>query len=211
MPQILEVLNTANHPVSITTKSALILRDIDIIAELAQKNLVRTIISITTLDRRLARRMEPRAASPERRFHIVEELHKRKIPVAVMVAPIIPSLNDHELEAILQRAGLNGAVNASYAMVRLPFEVAPLFKDWLLREYPDRYRRVMTHIRQMRGGKDYDAQWNKRMKAEGCYAEIIARRFKIACEKYNLTNSLGALNFTDFKPPLEEACQLDLF
>lgn len=211
MPQILDVLNTANHPVSITTKSALILRDIERLTQLAQKNLVRIIISITTLDRRLARRMEPRAATPERRFHIIEMLHKRKIPVAVMVAPIIPSFNDHELEAILQRSRSNGAASASYTMVRLPFEVSPLFKDWLLREYPDRYRRVMNHIRQMRGGKDYDAQWNKRMKAEGPYAEIMARRFKIACEKYGFNNDVALPDFAAFQPPLTSACQLNLF
>src|SRR5262245_27396155 len=153
MRQILEVLNAANHPVSIVTKSALIMRDIDIIGKMAERGLARAGISVTTLDRRLARLMEPRASTPSRRLEAIRALSSAGIPTAVMAAPMIPALNDHELERILDSGVAVGAAEASYVLLRLPLEVSPLFRDWLLRNYPDRYRHVMSLIRSMRGGR----------------------------------------------------------
>ena len=167
MRQILEVLEKASHPVVIVTKSALILRDLDILTRMAARGLVKVGMSITTLDRKLSRSMEPRAATPSRRLDTVKALSEAGIPVAVMVAPIIPALNDHEIERILESAQAAGATEASYVLLRLPFEVSPLFREWLLRAYPDRYRRVMSLIRSMRDGKDYDAEFGKRMMGAG--------------------------------------------
>ena len=178
MRQVLEVLADANHPVAITTKSALILRDIDILAPMAEKRLVKVAMSVTTLDRKLARAMEPRAATPTRRLEVIRGLSEAGIPVGISVAPIIPALTDHELERILDSGKAAGAVEASYILLRLPLEVAPLFKDWLLEHHPERYRHVMSLIRSMRGGKDYDAEFGKRMKGSGPYAWQIAPPFR---------------------------------
>jgi DNA repair photolyase len=186
MRQILEVLNKANHPVAIVTKSALITRDIDILSEMASKGLAKVGISVTTLDRKLARTMEPRASTPPKRLTAIKALTDAGIPTAVMVAPVIPALNDHEIERILEAGHAAGAAEASYVLLRLPLEVSPLFRDWLLQNYPDRYRHVMSLIRSMRGGKDYDAEWGKRMKGAGPYAWQIGRRFEMAAKRLGM-------------------------
>ncbi|AYG65355.1 MULTISPECIES: PA0069 family radical SAM protein [unclassified Rhizobium] len=210
MRQILEVLNRANHPVAIVTKSALIMRDIDILQEMAAKNLVRVGLSVTTLDRKLARTMEPRAATPPRRLEAIQALSEAGIRTSVMVAPIIPALNDHEIERILDAGKAAGALEASYVILRLPLEVSPLFRDWLLQHYPDRYRHVMSLIRSMRGGKDYDAEFGKRMKGAGPYAWQISRRFEMATRRLELTRRNIALRDDLFVPPDGSGVQLSL-
>lgn len=211
MRDVLLVLHQANHPVSIVTKSALILRDKDILAEMAQKQLVRIHISLTTLDHRLSRAMEPRAASPKRRLETIRHLHEAGIPVSTIVAPIIPGLNDHEIEKILEAAKEAGIHDADFVMLRLPYEVAPLFKDWLLREYPNHYRKIIMILRSMRGGKDYDADWQSRMRGQGPFAELVARRFRLACERLNIGKRKIALSFENFDPPFKSPKQLSLF
>ncbi len=210
MRQILEVLNKANHPVAIVTKSALIMRDIDILKEMAAKNLVRVSLSVTTLDRKLARTMEPRAATPTRRLEAIQALSEAGIRTSVMVAPIIPALNDHEIERILEAGKAAGALEASYVILRLPLEVSPMFRDWLLQHYPDRYRHVMSLIRSMRGGKDYDADFGKRMKGAGPYAWQISRRFEMATRRLELTRRNIALRDDLFVPPDGSGVQLSL-
>ena len=210
MRQILEVLNRANHPVAIVTKSALVMRDIDILKEMAAKNLVRVGLSVTTLDRKLARTMEPRAATPPRRLEAIQALNEAGIRTAIMVAPIIPALNDHEIERILDAGKAAGAQEASYVILRLPLEVSPLFRDWLLQHYPDRYRHVMSLIRSMRGGKDYDAEFGKRMRGAGPYAWQISRRFEMATRRLDLTRRNIALRDDLFVPPDGSGVQLSL-
>lgn len=210
MRQILEVLEGANHPVSIVTKSALIMRDIDILSRMAAKGLAWVGLSVTTLDRKLARSMEPRAATPARRLEAMRALSEAGVPVSVMVAPIIPGLNDHEVERILDSGKAAGAQEASYVLLRLPLEVSPLFRDWLLREYPDRYRHVMSLVRSMRGGKDYDAEFGKRMKGAGPYAWQIARRFELATKRLKLTRTRRSLSTDLFVPPSGSGVQLSL-
>lgn len=186
MRQTLEVLQKANHPVAIVTKSALVTRDIDILADMASKGLAKVGISVTTLDPKLARTMEPRASTPPKRLDAIKQLTDAGIPTAVMVAPIIPALNDHEIERILEAGHAAGAAEASYVLLRLPLEVSPLFRDWLLQNYPNRYRHVMSLIRSMRGGKDYDAEFGKRMKGAGPYAWQIGRRFEMATKRLGM-------------------------
>jgi DNA repair photolyase len=210
MRQILEVLNRANHPVSIVTKSALIIRDIDILQEMAAKNIARVALSVTTLDRKLARTMEPRAATPTRRLEAIRALSEAGIPTSVLAAPMIPALNDHELERILESAKTAGALEAGYVMLRLPLEVSPLFRDWLLQNYPDRYRHVMSLVRSMRGGKDYDAEFGKRMKGAGPYAWQISRRFELAVKRLGLTRRGIHLRDDLFVPPDGSGVQLSL-
>ena len=178
--QVIEVLSRFAHPFSIITKSALIARDIDLLAPMAALDLVRVAISVTTLDRKLARVMEPRAATPERRLDALRALSEAGVPTAVMFAPVIPGLNDHEMESVLERAAQAGAATAGYTVLRLPREIKDLFREWLTANVPDRAARVMSLVRQMRGGKDYDAEWGKRMKGDGPIAELIAQRFRIA-------------------------------
>ena len=209
--QILEVLEEANHPVAIITKSALVLRDIDILSRMAKKGLVKVVISITSLDRRLCRAMEPRAATPGLRLKTIRELSEAGIPVSVMVAPLIPALNDHELERILDSAKAAGASEAEYVMLRLPLEVSALFREWLLNHYPDKYRHVMNLIRSMRGGKDYDAQYGKRMRGEGPYAWQIKRRFDLARKRLKLDKRGFNLNVEQFVAPHSNQKQLSLF
>jgi DNA repair photolyase len=211
MRQILEVLNAANHPVSIVTKSALIMRDIDILGKMAERGLARVGISVTTLDRKLARLMEPRCSTPTRRLEAIRALTAAGVPTMVMASPMIPALNDHELERILDAGAAAGATEASYILLRLPLEVSPLFREWLLRNYPDRYRHVMNLIRSMRGGKDYDAEFGKRMKGEGPYAWQISRRFDLAMKKLGLKRGRGMQLNTDlFVPPSGAGVQLSL-
>jgi DNA repair photolyase len=186
MRDILQVLEAHQHPVGIVTKSALVVRDQDILARMAEKGLAKVALSVTSLDGKLARTMEPRASTPTRRLQALRSLSDAGIPVSVMVAPIIPGLNDHEIERILDSARAMGALEAGYVLLRLPLEVSPIFKDWLLRNYPDRYRHVLSLVRSMRGGKDYDAEWGKRMRGEGPYAWQIGRRFEIAAKRLGI-------------------------
>jgi DNA repair photolyase len=210
MRQILEVLNAANHPVCIVTKSAMVMRDIDILAQMAEKGLAKVAMSVTTLDRVLARAMEPRAATPPKRLEAIRALSQAGIPTTIMVAPIIPGLNDHEIERILDSGKAAGAVEASYVLLRLPLEVSPLFRDWLLRHYPDRYRHVMSLVRSMRGGKDYDAEFGKRMKGSGPYAWQISRRFEMASKRLELTRRSFQMREDLFVPPQGQGVQLSL-
>lgn len=208
--EILEVLEKTNHPVAIITKSHLVTRDIDILERMAKKNLVRIAISITTLDKTLSRAMEPRAATPALRLKTIHELKAAGIPTSVTIGPVIPALNDHEIERILESAKSAGADEASYILLRLPGEVSPLFRDWLLREYPDRYNRVLNLLHSMRGGKDYDAKFGERMRGNGPYAWQIGNRFEIACRKIGLNRECYELNAGLFVSPAKEA-QLNLF
>ncbi|MEM5495574.1 PA0069 family radical SAM protein [Hoeflea sp. AS16] len=210
MRQLLEVLEAAGHPVGIVTKSAMVMRDIDILSRMASRGLARVALSVTTLDRKLARTMEPRAATPERRLEAIRALSDAGIPVSVMVAPVIPGLNDHEIERILDSVKAAGADAAGYVMLRLPIEVSPLFRDWLLRHYPDRYRHVMSLVRSMRGGKDYDAEFGKRMRGTGPYAWQIARRFDLTAKRLGLNLRKTPLRTDHFVPPRGEGVQLSL-
>ncbi|NBB49913.1 PA0069 family radical SAM protein [Rhizobium sp. CRIBSB] len=210
MRQILEILDKANHPVVIVTKSALILRDIDILKSMAERGLVKVGISVTTLDRKLARSMEPRASTPTKRLEAIKALSEAGIPVAVMMAPVIPALNDHEIERILDSGKAAGASEASYVLLRLPLEVSPLFRDWLLQHYPDRYRHVMSLVRSMRDGKDYDAEFGKRMKGAGPYAWQISRRFEMATKRLGLMRRSLHLREDLFLSPNSDGVQLSL-
>src|SRR5499427_1484130 len=211
MRGILEVLERAGHPVGIVTKSALVTRDIDILSRMAKRNLAKVAISVTTLDPQLARAMEPRAATPPKRLEALKRLSEAGIPTTVMVAPVIPALNDSEIERILDAAAHTGAKEASYVLLRLPLEVRDLFREWLLANYPDRYRHVFTLIREMRGGKDYDSQWGARMKGTGPMAWMIGRRFEIACEKLGLNKRRAKLTTDHFAKPKRNGQQLSLF
>ena len=211
MRGILEVLDRYNHPVAIVTKSALVMRDMDILSRMADRGLAKVAISLTTMDKTLARAMEPRAASPSRRLEAMRALNEAGIPCNVMTAPIIPGLNDHELERLLDSASAAGAKEAGYVMLRLPLEVAPVFKEWLLRHYPDRFRHVMTLIRSMRDGKDYDAEWGKRMRGDGPYAWQIGRRFEIKAKQLGLNISRRPLRADLFVPPHAAPKQMCLF
>lgn len=210
MRQLLEVLDKANHPIVIVTKSALILRDIDILTSMAKRGLVKVGISVTTLDRKLARTMEPRASTPAKRLEAIKALSEAGIPVAVMMAPVIPALNDHEIERVLDSGKAAGATEASYVLLRLPLEVSPLFRDWLLQHYPDRYRHVMSLVRSMRDGKDYDAEFGKRMKGAGPYAWQISRRFEMATKRLGLMRRSLHLREDLFVSPNSDGVQLSL-
>jgi len=211
MRGILEVLERAGHPVGIVTKSALVVRDIDILARMAKRNLAKVAISVTTLDPKLARTMEPRASTPARRLEALRKLSEAGIPTTGMVAPVIPALNDSEIERILDAIAHAGSKEASYVLLRLPLEVRDLFREWLLANYPDRYRHVFTLIRDMRGGRDYDSQWGTRMKGTGPMAWMIGRRFEIACEKLGLNKRRSKLTTDHFARPKASGQQLSLF
>jgi DNA repair photolyase len=210
MREVLEVLEANKHPVGIVTKSALVVRDIDILSRMAEQGLAKVALSVTTLDRKLARTMEPRAATPSKRLEAMRQLDEAGIPVSVMVAPIVPGLNDSEIERILDAARAAGAREAGYVILRLPLEVSPIFKDWLLRHYPDRYRHVMSLVRSMRGGKDYDSDWGKRMKGSGPYAWQIGRRFEIAARRMGLNIERRKLRTDLFTAPDKQGEQLIL-
>ncbi|MER9583343.1 PA0069 family radical SAM protein [Mesorhizobium sp. M0276] len=210
MREILEVLEARGHPVGIVTKSALVTRDIDILSRMAERGLAKLALSVTTLDRMLARTMEPRASTPTRRLEAIRQLSDAGIPASVMVAPIIPGLTDPEMERILDSARAAGAREAGYVVLRLPLEVSPIFKDWLLRHYPDRYRHVMSLIRSMRDGKDYDSEWGKRMKGAGPYAWQIGRRFEIAAKRLGLNAERRTLRTDQFVAAAKDQLQLTL-
>lgn len=211
MRSVLEVLARANHPVGIVTKSALVLRDLDLLAPMAEKGLAKVALSVTSLDRRVARLMEPRAAQPERRLEAIRLLSEAGVPTSVMVAPIIPAVTDHEIEAILARAYEAGAREAGYVMLRLPLEVEELFGEWLLAHFPDRYRHVMGLVRGMRGGKAYDSSWGKRMTGAGPYAWMTGRRFEVAAAKTGFNIHRRKLRTDLFTRPVRAGEQLALF
>jgi DNA repair photolyase len=207
---ILEVLREFRHPVGIVTKSPLILRDIDILSEMAEMGLAKVALSVTTLDRQLARMMEPRAGTPARRLQAIKALSEAGIPAGVMFAPAIPALNDGELEAVLRAASEMGARSAGYVLLRLPLEIKDLFREWLEGNVPDRARHVMSLVRQMRGGKDYDSQWHTRMRGTGPYAEMIARRFHMAVKRFGLNKPSRPLDISKFRKPPRAGDQLSL-
>ena len=207
---ILEVLARTNHPVGIVTKSALVLRDLDLLAPMAEKGLVKVALSITTLDPDLARRLEPRASTPERRLHAIEELTKAGVPASVMVAPIIPAINDAEIETILTRAAARGAREAGYVMLRLPLELQDIFQDWLAVHFPDKLRHVMTLVKSMRKGKAYDAAWGERMTGTGPFAWMIGRRFQTAVARNGYRTERLKLRTDLFQRPVGVGEQLSL-
>ncbi|KPA22629.1 Radical SAM superfamily protein [Shimia sp. SK013] len=211
MRRVLKVLRDFRHPVAIVTKGTLIERDIDILSEMARDGLVHVGLSITTLDNETSRKMEPRVPRPARRLETMRRLAAAGIPVRVMIAPVVPALTDHELEGILEASREAGATAASWIMLRLPREVSPLFREWLEEHYPDRASRVMARVQEMHGGQDYDAQWGKRMRGEGFYAEIIAQRFEVARKRFGLAKVLPDLRTDLFEAPLAQGDQLALF
>ncbi|HYD73133.1 MAG TPA: PA0069 family radical SAM protein [Candidatus Binatia bacterium] len=208
---ILEVMERWRHPVSLITKSQLVMRDIDILARLAERGLAKAAISVTTLERSIARVMEPRAAAPHRRIEAVRALAQAGVPTTVMVAPIVPAINDCEIEAILEEASQAGATSAGYVVLRLPLEIKDLFREWLYVHFPDRATRVMSIVRQMRNGRDYDPEWGKRQKGEGPYAKLIADRFANALRRFGLDKPRMPLDTTQFRRPLDAGGQPDLF
>jgi DNA repair photolyase len=211
MRRILEVLERAGHPVGIVTKSAMVLRDLDILARMAERKLAKVALSVTTLDPELARTMEPRAATPARRLETLRRLSAAGIPTTVMVAPLIPAVTDAEMERILDAAAAAGVESAGYVLLRLPLEVRDLFREWLTAHYPDRVEHVFRLIRDMRGGKDYDSTWGKRQTGAGPYAWMLGRRFEIACAKLGLNKNKTKLTTEHFSPPIKRAKQLSLF
>jgi DNA repair photolyase len=211
MRRILEVLERYGHPVGIVTKSALVLRDLDTLARMAQRNLVKVALSVTTLDPQLARVMEPRAATPARRLDALGKLVAAGVPASVMVAPVIPALNDAEIERILDAAAALGVREAGYVLLRLPLEVRDLFREWLMANFPDRYRHVFKLIRETRGGKDYDSTWGKRMTGGGPVAWMIGRRFELACDRLGFNKTRTRLTTDHFSPPQSGPEQLTLF
>ena len=208
---ILKVFARYRHPVSFITKSALVLRDLDILGPMAADGLAKGAISVTTLDRKLARDMEPRAAAPHRRLDAIRGLSSAGLPVTIMMAPIIPALNDSEIEAVFEAGADAGAANASYVLLRLPLEIKDLFREWLQSARPGAAARVMSLIRQMRGGKDYDPQWGTRGRGQGPLAELVARRVHAAIRRYGLTEPRAELDFSRFERPLGSAGQPSLF
>jgi len=213
--QVLEVLNTHQHPVVAITKSSLIERDIDLLAALARRGQTFVAITITTLDPALARILEPRAASPARRLRTIRTLVDAGIPVGVSVAPMIPFVTEPDLERVLEACAQAGATKANYIVLRLPWEVAPLFKAWLAAHFPDRAERVMNRVREMRGGADYDASFARRMKGEGLWADLLRQRFNHAVRRLGLNSGhQGILDVSEFRRPVKVAPasrQLDLF
>ncbi|MGY6275171.1 PA0069 family radical SAM protein [Methylomonas sp. MgM2] len=201
MRQILELLAETRHPIGIVTKSSLIERDLDILTELAKNDLVSVYLSVTTLDRKLARTLEPRAAAPERRLETVARLSAANIPVGVMIAPLIPILTDHELEAIVKAAYEAGARSANYILLRLPSEVAGLFEEWLQQHYPLKARHVMNRIRDSRGGKVYDSAFHRRLRGDGLYADLISQRFRLSCKRLGMDQPLTPLRCDLFRKP----------
>jgi DNA repair photolyase len=211
MRRILEVLDRAGHPVGIVTKSALVLRDLDILTHMAKRDLVKVAISVTTLDLKLARVMEPRASTPPRRLGALRELVKAGVPASALVAPIIPAINDAEIERILEAAAETGVRHAGYVLLRLPLELKDLFREWLIENFPDRYRHVINLIRETRGGKDYDSTFGKRQTGTGPIAWMIGRRFEVACERLGFNSTSVKMTTEHFRPPRPSAEQLDLF
>ncbi len=208
--QVIEVLQEFNHPFGIVTKSASVLRDLDILQPMAGKGLVKVAISVTTLDADLARRMEPRASTPMKRLSALEILSKAGIPTVVMMGPIIPGLNDSEIESVLKAARNAGVKEAGYTMLRLPLEVKEIFKDWLEKEYPDRAAKVMSLVRSVRGGKENDPNFGTRMAGQGPYAWTIGRRFQLAAQRLGLNVNRVKLRTDLFEKPIQKGQQMRL-
>jgi DNA repair photolyase len=198
---ILETLSRTNHPVGIVTKSNLILRDLDLLAPMAAKGLVKVFISVTTLDREIARKMEPRAPTPARRLEAIERLASAGVPVGVIAAPVIPAVNDAEIETILTRAHAAGAREAGYVTLRLPLELREIFREWLAVHFPDKLKHTLSLVQSMHGGKDYDSQWGRRMAGSGPYAWMIGRRFEIAAQRLGYREAPLALRTDLFEAP----------
>ncbi|MEM6974192.1 MAG: PA0069 family radical SAM protein [Pseudomonadota bacterium] len=201
MRGVLSVLERFGHPVSITTKGAAVVDDVDLLSRLAMRDLVQVTISLTTLDSRLSRALEPRAASPKRRLAMIRALAGAGIPVSVNIAPVIPGLTDHEIEALIQAAAAAGARAARHSVLRLPLEVAPLFRDWLARQRPDAAAKVMGRVREMHGGRDYDPTWHRRMQGQGVHAQLIARRVEAARHRASMVDRLADLRCDLFRVP----------
>jgi DNA repair photolyase len=210
--EILQVCAEFNQPVGIVTKNAMVERDLDILAPMAEKNLAAVHISCNNLDHDLARRLEPRCSAPARRLQAMKKVSEAGVPVGVLVAPVIPFLTDHQIEPVLEAAWQSGARQAGYVLMRLPWEVKDLFKDWLERHYPLKARHVMSRVHAMRGGRDNDPRFGSRMKGEGELAQLLAQRFKNACERlgYNVEKRNRALDTAQFRRP-ERSGQLSLF
>lgn len=208
---ILELLLETKHPVTITTKSALVCRDLDILKPLAEQNLVRVALSITSMDHMLSRKMEPRASTPEKRLEAVRLLSEAGIPTSVMAAPMIPAINDMELERILDAAAAQGAVGANAILLRLPGEVRDIFREWLLRHFPDRVSHVMSLVRDTRGGKDNDPNFGTRFVGEGPYATLLRQRVDLAKARYKLDKPIAPLRTDLFTPPNVDDGQMNLF
>jgi DNA repair photolyase len=209
--RVIEVLAECNHPLGIVTKSALVERDIDLLAPMAARNLVNVFVSITTLDHELARRMEPRATAPRRRIETLRRLSAAGIPVGVMFAPVIPALNDSDMERVLAAAAGAGARHAGYVMIRLPLEIKDLFRDWLEKHYPLKAAHVMSVIRDLREGRDYRADFATRQTGTGPYAALVQRRFRLACERLGLNRNNPRPTDALFTPPSAHRDQLSLF
>ena len=208
--QILEVLAECEHPLGIATKSSMVERDLDLLAPMAQKRLASVFISITTLDHEIARRLEPRATAPQRRLQTIKRLSEAGVPCGVLVAPVIPFLTDSGVEKVLEAAREAGASMAGYVLLRLPYEVKDLFKAWLDEHYPLKASHVMSRVRDMRGGKEYDSQFVSRMRGEGQFADLLAKRFKVACQRLGFNRNRESLDTTRFRPP-QRGGQLALF
>lgn len=211
MREVVQVLHDFRHPLAITTKGTGILRDLDLLAPLAAAGLLRVGVSVTTLDPAVSRKMEPRAPSPARRLALIAQLRQAGVPVRAMIAPVVPGLTDHELEPILAAVAEAGAAAASYIALRLPLEVAPLFRDWLAEHFPDRAAKVMGRVREMHGGQDYDPQWGRRMRGQGLWADLLARRFAAAAGRLGLDRPMPPLRTDLFAPPPRPGDQLALF
>lgn len=208
--RIIEVLVAFRHPFAVVTKSPLVTRDIDLIAPMAREGLATVSVSVTTLDRVLARQLEPRAPTAAKRLEAIRLLSEAGIPTCVLAAPMIPALNDSELESILAAAKEAGARYADYTLLRLPLEIRDLFVEWLEAHYPDRARHVMTLVRDTRGGRDYDSTWGQRRTGTGIYADMLAKRFLLARRKLGLDRRPPALDISQFKPPPTKGDQLTL-
>ena len=209
--QILEALLEYSHPVTIVTKSALIERDIDILGDMARHDLVQVAVSVTSLNRELARRLEPRATAPHRRLQAIRQLTGQGVPVSVLFAPVIPTLNDHEVESVLAEAYEAGVQSAGYVMLRLPREVKQIFQEWLQAHYPLKAKRIMNIVRDMRGGREYDARFGTRQTGSGAYAELFARRFELKCKKLGIGKTTIVLDTSKFKCGSGFGQQLDMF
>ncbi len=208
---VLEVLERTGHPVGIVTKSALVVRDIDILTAMARRGLAKVALSVTTLDKRIARAMEPRAATPAKRLDAVRQLSEAGIPTAVMVAPIVPGLTDAEIERILAASRDAGATEAGYVLLRLPLEIKDLFREWLATEFPDRASRVIHLMQSMHGGRDYVSEFGVRQRGTGPYAEQIGKRFRLAAKRLALNERRQSLRTDLFRPPVLAGQQMRLF
>ena len=208
----LEVLAECRHPCTIVTKNALIERDLDILAPMARGKLVQVFVSVNSLDNRLASKLEPRASAPHRRLQAVQALTQAGVPTGVLVAPVIPALNDRDMEAVLERAAAAGANMAGYTVLRLPWELKALFREWLAIHVPQRAEHVMSLVRQMNGGRDYDSDFRSRMRGQGPFAQLLRRRFEVACRRHGFARARTLqLDGSHFTPPRRQSLQGELF